>query len=137
RKRGPRGKCADGKTGSPLSWGRTVESAALDPLALLRGAFAHQRGGGLVVVLLAREQRLEADQAVIVLERDEMLLTGRERVAPLEDPQHVAHRVGGREQRDRREGCRDHAGVLELLEAACLWAGGLRQGRHVGGWNFA
>src|SRR5262245_17147454 len=74
------------------------------PPSSLRRALLHQRGRGLVVGLLACQERLEADQAVVVLERDEMLLAGRERVAFLEDAQHIAHRVRSREQRDRREG---------------------------------
>src|SRR5262245_60733253 len=44
--------------------------------ALLGGAPLHQRGGGLVIALLARQQVLEADEVVVVVERQQMLLAG-------------------------------------------------------------
>src|SRR5262245_16981394 len=85
---------------------------------LFRRALARQRRRRLIVALLARQHRLQADQLVIVVERDEMVLAGRERVAALERAQHVAHRLRRREQCERREGGRADAGRYELPVAA-------------------
>src|SRR5439155_465901 len=61
---------------------------------LFRRALLHQRGGSLVVAFFARQQILQPDQIVVVVERDQMLLARRQSVALLEHAQHVAHRVG-------------------------------------------
>jgi len=66
-----------------------------------------------------------------------MLLAGRERMAALEQAQHVAHRLRRREQRDRREGRGANAGRFQLLEVACLGTRRLRQRRHVRPADFA
>src|SRR4051812_30101365 len=70
--------------------------------SLLRRMLANERRGCVVVALLARQQRLQADKLVIVVERNELILAGGERVAVLERAQHIAHRLRRREQRNRR-----------------------------------
>src|SRR5262245_46403956 len=89
---------------------------------LFRRALARQRRRPLIVALLARQHRLQPYQLVIVLERDEMVLAGCERVAALERAQHVAHRLRRREQRKRGKGRGADSGRLQLLETARLRA---------------
>ena len=98
-----------------------------DAPPLFRGALLRQRRGLLVVALLAREQRLQADQTVVVIEREDMLLARRQRILALEHAQHIAHRIGRREQRHRRECRGDDAGSFQIRQAARLGAGRLRQ----------
>src|SRR5215212_6270834 len=73
------------------AWRRTPHVSFCRPLL-------HQRRGGLIVSLLPPKQRLEPDHVVIVVERDEVLLTGRERILAFQNSQHVPHRIRRREQ---------------------------------------
>src|SRR4051812_42599510 len=52
--------------------------------SLFRCMLANERRGCVVVALLARQQRLQADKLIIVVERNELILAASERVAVLE-----------------------------------------------------
>ena len=60
---------------------RSICTAPLLAARLFRRVLANERRGCVVVALLARQQRLQADELVVVVERDELVLAGRERIA--------------------------------------------------------
>src|SRR5690349_11497473 len=72
---------------------------ATERLCSFRGTFVHQGGGGAVVALFPCHHVLQTHELVILVERQDMILAGTERILALERAQRVTHRPRSGEQR--------------------------------------
>src|SRR5205814_4837004 len=84
---------------SPLRRTTTHSSSCNSP-ASLRRLLARQAGCFFVIALLARKERLQAYQIVVLGERQQLWLARGKRVLALEYAQHRTHALRGGKQRD-------------------------------------